>query len=83
VPTQWIKRVGEREFLASARLDLDTLGDKLRIELPRGKYTSVAGFLLEKFQDVPPRGARIDYKGVVFTVEDATPQAIKVVRVRL
>ena len=81
-PTQWIRKLGDRDYLVSARIELDSLVEKLGVELPEGNYTSLAGFLLEKAQDVPPVGTVVEYQGVIFTVTKATPKAIQEVRVR-
>jgi putative hemolysin len=81
-PTQWIRKLGDRNYRVSARVDLDLLREQLDIDLPHGKYTSLAGFLLEKVQDIPPVGAKIEYQGTTFIIERAVPQAIQEVRIR-
>jgi putative hemolysin len=81
-PTQWIRKLGDRDYRVSARVDLDLLREQLDIDLPHGKYTSLAGFLLEKAQDIPPVGAKIEYQGTTFIIERAVPQAIQEVRIR-
>jgi len=81
-PTQWIRKLGERHYLVSARVELDTLSEKLGIDLPEGNYSSLAGFLLEKARDVPTPGTVIEYKKYTLTVVKATPQAVQEVRIR-
>lgn len=68
--------------VVSARVDLGSLSEELGIDLPEGKYASLAGFLLDKARDVPPAGAEIKYKAISFNVQRATPQAIQEVRIR-
>jgi putative hemolysin len=81
-PTGWVRRLGERDYVVSARIGLDELKEKLHVQLPEGQYTSLAGFLLEKARDVPPAGTVIDFQKFSFTVQRATPQAIQEVRLR-
>jgi putative hemolysin len=81
-PTQWIRKLTDREYLVSARIDIDELEDKLGIQIPQGNYVTLAGFLLVQAREVPARGAVFDVEGARFTIERATPQAIQEVRVR-
>lgn len=81
-PIQWIRKLGEQDYVVSARVDLGSLSEELGIDLPEGKYASLAGFLLDKARDVPPAGAEIKYKAISFNVQRATPQAIQEVRIR-
>ena len=82
IPTQWIRRLGDQDYRVSARVDLDLLREQLGIDLPHGKYASLAGFLLEKARDIPPVGAKIEYQDTTFIIERALPQAIQEVRIR-
>lgn len=80
-PVQWIRKAGERDYHVSARIELATL-EELGLELPDGQYASLAGFLLEKARDMPPVGTVIEFQGISFTIERATPQAIQDVRIQ-
>jgi putative hemolysin len=81
-PTQWVRRISSKEFIVSARIELDTLERELCIQLPKGKYATLAGFLLEKAGEIPTPGAMIKASGISFTIEQSTPQAITEVRIR-
>ena len=80
--TQWMRKLGERDYLVSARIDTGMLADELEIELPRGQYASLAGFLLERVHDVPAVGATIHYKKVTFTIQRGSARVIEEVRIR-
>lgn len=58
---------------------------ELGIDLPEGDdYTTVAGLCVALAGAVPERGARVDAGGgVVLEVEDATPRAVRSVRIHL
>ena len=79
---QWIRRLGERDFLVSARIELDELCEKLGIELPRGDYATLSGLLLAKLHRVPPEGSEIRENGISLRVHRSTAQAVQEVRVR-
>lgn len=82
VHTQWVRKLGERDYIVSARIELDSLVEELGIKLPHGSYTSLSGFLLDKATDIPPVGAVIEYREISFTIESATPRLIEEVRVQ-
>ncbi len=82
VHTQWVRKLGERDYVVSARIELDSFAEKLGVKLPQGSYTSLSGFLLDKATDIPPVGAVIEYRGISFTIERATPRLIQEVRVQ-
>ncbi|HBN27061.1 MAG TPA: HlyC/CorC family transporter [Desulfobacteraceae bacterium] len=79
---QWLRKIGDKNYIASARIEIDTLKEKLKIEMPESKCATLAGFLLEKAHDIPPAGSIIESCGVTYTILQATPQAIKEVRIR-
>ena len=79
--TQWIRKISKTDYLVSARIEIDTLNEKFNIQIPKGKYATLAGYLLEKVGEIPPPGAVIRAKKVSFTVKRGTPQAIQEVRV--
>jgi CBS domain containing-hemolysin-like protein len=82
-PTQWVRRVSSKEFIVSARIEVDTLEREVGLHLPKGKYATLAGFLLEKAGEIPTPGTMIKASGISFTIEQSTPQAITEVRIRL
>jgi len=76
-----VRRLGERDFVVNARIDLESAEKALGLELPRGDYETLAGFLLKIAREVPADGAVIRHRGVTFTVKQANAQAIEEVRV--
>lgn len=80
--TQWARKLDDRDYVVSARIELDYLSEKLGLHLPEGTYTSLSGFLLDKVTDIPVVGAVITYQEVTFTIKRATPRLIQEVRVQ-
>ncbi len=80
--TQWVRKLDEKDYLVSARIEMDLLVEKLGIDLPDGQYASLSGFLLDKARDIPPVGEKIRFQGIEFSIERATPRLIQEVRVR-
>jgi CBS domain containing-hemolysin-like protein len=80
---QWVKQLGERRYLVSARTELAVVKDKLGLDLPDGDYETLGGFLLDILGDIPTSGQTVRYRRTTFTIEKATPLAILEVRVQL
>ena len=81
-PVQWIRKISKRDYMVSARIEVDSLEEELGIQFPKGKYATLAGFLLEKSGEIPAPGTVIKRRGITFTIERSTPQAIQEVRMR-
>ncbi len=78
---QLIQRLGERDYIVNARVELSYLCDNLNIELPVGKYTTLAGFILDKTHSIPLEGDTIKENELLLTVHKSTAQAILEVRI--
>ena len=55
-----------------ARIEVDELCEKLQIKLPRGRYVTLAGLILDKTHTVPEKGAVIKEKGISLVVHHST-----------
>jgi CBS domain containing-hemolysin-like protein len=81
-PTGWLRKLGERDYLVSARIEPERLAEALGVKLPEGKYATLAGFLLERVRDVPVVGTRVRYNRVTFVIQRGSERAIEEVRVK-
>jgi putative hemolysin len=81
-PTGWVRKLGECDYLVSARIEPEALAEVLHIDLPAGKYSTLAGFLLERVRDVPEVGTRIRYNRITFTIQRGSERAIEEIRVQ-
>jgi len=79
---QWVRKVSDRDYIVSARIEIDNLEEDLHLEIPKGNYVTLAGFLLDRAREVPQVGTVIKADGVTYTVQKGTPQTIQEVRVR-
>ncbi len=48
-----IRQIADDTFVLSGRVELDTLADRYNIEMPKGDYETVAGFILEHLGKIP------------------------------
>lgn len=80
--SKWVRKISKKDYRVSARIEIDTLEEELNIQLPKGNYATLGGFLIEKAGEIPSPGTVVRSKDISFTIEHSTPQAIQDVRVR-
>ena len=81
-PQQWLRKLGDREYLASARIELGTLAGELGMEFPEGKFATLGGFLIDRTHEIPAQGTEVKYKNISFFIQRSTPQAVEEVRIQ-
>ena len=75
--------VGERTFLMEGTFRLQSLEEQFGIRLPRDEAETIAGHLMLRFGRIPRKGERWKGRFADFVIEDATPTAIRQVRMIL
>ena len=77
-----IEQIAEGRYIASAKMSVDDVGDKLEIEFPEeGRYETLAGFVIASIGRMPKRGARVRYKGWVFHVLSVDARRVEKVEI--
>lgn len=79
--SQWIRRLGKNDYLVNARIEMRELCEKLQLELPEGRYVTLAGLILERTHTVPEKGTIIKEGGLSLVVHHSTAQAVLDVRI--
>lgn len=71
-----VRKVGERAWVASGRVEAEPLRVHTGFEMPEGDYETLAGFLLAKLGRVPAVAERLTWGDHVFIVSLANERAI-------
>lgn len=74
---------GDRTYVLEGGLRLDDLEDQFGITLPRDEAETIAGHLMLRFGRIPRKGERWKGRFADFIIEDATPTAIKRIKMIL
>ena len=75
--------IGEREFLLSARLEIDYLNEKYAWNLPEGDFETLSGFILSQTENLPNIGETITYGRFTFTIVSKQAHRIETVRLKI
>ncbi len=72
-----IIRTGKNRYLVKALTETDLLKEYLNIELPKGDYDTVAGFLLKSMGKIPKTSETFKFKDITFIMKKTDTRSIK------
>lgn len=79
------ERISEKEFIFSARIEIDYINDKYQIGLPvdAEEYDTLGGLILHHFEDIPDEGSVIHVENFTFTVLKVSETRVEEVKIDL
>jgi CBS domain containing-hemolysin-like protein len=77
------KQISEKEFLFSARLEVDYLNSKYELDIPEGEYHTLGGYVIEQYQNFPSRGETFTIDHFEITVLSVEQTRINEIRLRV
>ncbi len=80
--TEPLPEVGQEWITLSARTTLARVQRSLGTELPAGESKTIGGYLITALGRIPPAGELVTLGAWEFEILDATPRAIRLLRVR-
>ena len=82
-PTDYINALSKNEYIINARIELDLLCEKLKIDIPKGDYTTLAGYIIDKVQGIPKKGTNIEVNGISLKIQKSSEKTIERVKISL
>jgi CBS domain containing-hemolysin-like protein len=78
------KKVSEKEFIFSTRLEIDYLNEKYQFNIPvSDEYETLAGFIIHYHESIPAINETIEVQPFRFTVLKSTSNRIEEVRMEI
>lgn len=79
----WVeKQLNEKEYIFSARLEIDYINEKFRINIPESEeYETIAGYIIHHFGNIPEKGDLIHIDKFTFTILESSKTKIKIVQI--
>ncbi len=74
------RALSENTYLLSARLEIERINEKFGLEIPKGDYETLAGYILEHCGRIPKQGEIINIEPFTITISKATKTKIDVVK---
>ena len=77
------QKIGDQEYLLSARHEIDYLNDKYDWDLPIGDFETISGLILSHTENLPKKGESVTIEAYTFTVVSRQEHRIDSVRLKI
>ena len=78
-----ISRLDDGSYIFDARSHIEDVEEELNVQIPRGEYDTLGGFLSHLLGHVPVQGEQGQYGTILFTVEEADARKVTTIRVSI
>ncbi len=78
-----ISRLDDGSYIFDARSHIEEVEEELHVQLPRGEYDTLGGFISHLLGHVPAQGEQGRYGTMLFTVETADARKVSTIRVSI
>ncbi|MBP3550561.1 MAG: HlyC/CorC family transporter [Alistipes sp.] len=76
------KRISDREFVFSCRLEVEYLNEKYDVNIPESdEYDTLAGYIISRYEELPTAGTVMDFDGLRIKILSTTRSRIELARV--
>lgn len=79
---QHFRKMGDGHFMVIGQMEIEEANEKLGLDIPKGNYETLAGFLLEKFGRIPELEEELIVGKWRYVIKKATERAIVEVEVK-
>jgi len=78
-----IRRLGSGSYIVEGLTDIDDLNQELQVSLPKGRFDTVGGLVLNRAGRVPRQGERFTIHNITFQILDADAYGIHTLKLTL
>jgi CBS domain containing-hemolysin-like protein len=78
------KRISDREYVLSCRLEVEYLNEKYEIGIPESEeYDTLAGYIISRYEELPTAGTVMEFDGLRIKILRTTRSRIELARVEI
>jgi len=77
------KKISDKEFMLSGRLEVDYLNQEYDLGIPEGEYTTLSGYIISGFEDIPEPGVSIDLDNFHIRILRASDKRIELLSLKI
>lgn len=74
--------LSDGSYLVKGSMEIEKANSQLELDLPKGEFETIAGFVMEYLGKLPTKGEKFVYKGKIFIIHEAHEKTIKWIRIR-
>ncbi len=78
-----IVKVSNEQFIVDASISINEINDEMNIDIPEGRYETLAGFIIDRLQSIPEKNTTTNYKGNRFTILETSKNKISKIQIRI
>ena len=76
------KRLSEREYMFSCRLEVEYLNEKYNLDIPESdEYDTLAGYIISRYEELPTAGTVMSFDGLRIKIMSTTRSRIELAKV--
>lgn len=76
-PVKYYEKTGEGRYVINATMEIDTINEELGLDVPKGDYETMSGFINHAVERIPRAGERLAVEPFLLTISDSTPRMVK------
>ena len=76
-----LRQIGEHSYVVGGRVEVDELGDRFGVEIPKGDYETIAGYLLDRIGSIPLPYEHHRFDGYRFDILKARNNRVDLVQI--
>ncbi len=78
------KRISEREYVFSCRLEVEYLNEKYMLNIPESdEYDTLAGYIISRYEELPTAGTVMEFDGLKIKILSTTRSRIELAKIEL
>ncbi|MCG8576744.1 MAG: hemolysin family protein [Flavobacteriales bacterium] len=78
------EKIDEHTFLFSGRTEIDYVRENYELPIPEStEYETIAGFVLNKLEDIPDQNETFEWEELIFTVMEVSDSKIELIKIKI
>jgi magnesium and cobalt transporter len=78
-----IQDTGDGSFIVDPKMSIDEFMDEFSLDLPRGEYDTVGGFIISTLERIPVQGEIFEFNNLVFEITEADKKRISKLKLKM
>ncbi|HAB52981.1 MAG: hemolysin [Ignavibacteria bacterium RIFOXYB2_FULL_35_12] len=75
------RKIAEKSFLISGKVEIDFINEKYNLKLPTGDYETIAGYIITSLGRIPIQGENVKIDHFNFLIARASNKTVEVVKI--
>lgn len=78
-----IQDTGDGSYIVDPKMSIDEFIDEFSLDLPRGEYDTIGGFIISTLERIPEKGEIFEFNDLVFEISEADKKRISKLKLKI